>query len=127
MERGSRRLIPWWLCFPVTRCRETTFPGRRVREVVNLEYTLAAARAFQETVTGEDKSVADLGGGGGKRKFRFVYCSGMMMERDQGRKLWVMEEMRKMRVRCPVLRVLLLPIPVSSLHFHEFWSSKHFE
>ncbi|GKZ17470.1 hypothetical protein AbraCBS73388_008395 [Aspergillus brasiliensis] len=34
---------------------------------------------------------------GGRKKFRFVYLSGGMSERDQSRSLWMAGEMRKIR------------------------------
>ncbi|KAI4246133.1 MAG: hypothetical protein L6R40_002085 [Gallowayella cf. fulva] len=53
---------------------------------INLDYTIAAARAFVEAkVAGEGN------------KLRFVYLSGMLTERDQERKLWFMSEARKIR------------------------------
>ncbi|KAL8812748.1 MAG: hypothetical protein Q9223_007213 [Gallowayella weberi] len=50
---------------------------------INLDYTVAAAKAFI--------------GLNEKAKFRFVYLSGMLTERDQERKLWFMSEARKTR------------------------------
>ncbi|KAL8686937.1 MAG: hypothetical protein Q9218_006754 [Villophora microphyllina] len=55
---------------------------------INLDYTLAAAETFVK-VLGEG-----LEGG---KKFRFVYLSGMLTERDQGARLWFMSEARLIR------------------------------
>jgi hypothetical protein len=53
---------------------------------------LAAAKAFQSALT---RRPADQGK---KNKFRFVYCSGILAERDQDRSLWFMGDARRMRV-----------------------------
>lgn len=57
---------------------------------INVEYTMAAMRAF-------GTHLSSLVEGRGK-KFRFVYLSGGMSERDQSRSLWMAGEMRKIRV-----------------------------
>lgn len=44
---------------------------------------------------------------GGGNKFRFVYLSGGMSERDQSRSLWMAGETRKIRVN-PPLKLLFL-------------------
>jgi len=46
---------------------------------VNVDYTLAAANAFATSLTPQ------LGDG---KRFRFVCLSGMLVERDQQKKLW---------------------------------------
>ena len=56
---------------------------------INLNYTLAAAKAFTEILA---PSLED------GKKFRFVYLSGMMTERDPKRNLWFMKESRLIRV-----------------------------
>ncbi|EHA20991.1 hypothetical protein ASPNIDRAFT_194525 [Aspergillus niger ATCC 1015] len=56
---------------------------------INVEYTMAAMRAF-------GTHLPSLAEGDGK-KFRFVYLSGGMSERDQSRSLWMAGEMRKIR------------------------------
>lgn len=59
---------------------------------VSVDYTLAAAKAFTEQRHTAAKD-------GRKRKFRFVYVSGMAAQRDQTRSLWFMSGFRKIRVR----------------------------
>ncbi|KAJ5785470.1 uncharacterized protein N7503_010682 [Penicillium pulvis] len=49
---------------------------------VSIEYTLTAARVFQE-VCG--------------KPFRFVYISGAGTERDQSKSLWIMQDYRRLR------------------------------
>ncbi|RAL03288.1 putative nucleoside-diphosphate-sugar epimerase [Aspergillus ibericus CBS 121593] len=63
--------------------RGDTSTSRRI----NIEYTMAAIRAF-------DKYLAPDTPG---KKFRFVYISGGMAERDQNRTLWVAGGLRKVR------------------------------
>ncbi|MCJ1258982.1 hypothetical protein MMC24_006816 [Lignoscripta atroalba] len=58
--------------------------GRRI----DIDYTLAAANAFATSLAPK------LGDG---RKFRFVYCSGIMAVRDQEKPLWFMQEPRRIR------------------------------
>ena len=76
---------------------------------INLDYTLAAAKGFQKALA---PRLADQG-----KKFRFVYCSGMMTERDQERKLWFMGEMRRTRV---CILSISLPLPDLFLEFLPF-------
>ena len=59
---------------------------------VIVDSTLGAARAFIG---------ADLAGKG--NKFRFVHLSGMFVEKDQTKRLWFLNEARKIRVRLLVL------------------------
>ncbi|KAL8950577.1 MAG: hypothetical protein Q9222_003386 [Ikaeria aurantiellina] len=61
---------------------------------VNLEYTLAAARAFTNLWKEPEQPKA---GEGSKGNFRFVYLSGMFTERDRERTLWFMSQARKIR------------------------------
>lgn len=67
---------------------------------INVEYTMTAMRAF-------GTHLSSLVEGGGKKKFRFVYLSGGMSERDQSRSLWMAGEMRKIRV---LLLFILSPL-----------------
>ena len=57
---------------------------------VNVEYTQAAVNTFATSLAPQ------LGPG---EKFRFAYCSGIAAERDQEKKLWFMQEGRRIRVR----------------------------
>lgn len=50
---------------------------------VSIEYTLTAARVFQEVC---------------QKPFRFVYVSGAGTERDQSKSLWIMQDYRRIRV-----------------------------
>lgn len=57
---------------------------------VSIDYTLAAAKAFaQDSAPGNGKA----------KKFRFIYCSGFVAERDQTKPLWFMQDYRRIRVR----------------------------
>ncbi|KAL8824881.1 MAG: hypothetical protein Q9170_008009 [Blastenia crenularia] len=56
--------------------------------IINLDYTLTAAKTFVE------KLAPRLREG---KKFRFVYLSGMLTERDPSKKLWFMKEARLIR------------------------------
>ncbi|KAL4862242.1 hypothetical protein BDV12DRAFT_207346 [Aspergillus spectabilis] len=53
---------------------------------VNVEYTLAAVKAFTEYLT------PGLG-----NPLRFIYCSGAAAVRDQEKPLWLMPQMRRIR------------------------------
>ncbi|KAI2830318.1 hypothetical protein CBS133816_3621 [Aspergillus niger] len=80
--RGAEACI-WAIGINRTRDTETA-------RKINVEYTMAAMRAF-------GTHLSFLVEGGGKKKFRFVYLSGGMSERDQSRSLWMAGEMRKIR------------------------------
>lgn len=58
---------------------------------IHVDYPMAAARAFDK--------VLSPGMTPGER-FRFLYCSGALAERDEQKSLWVMPEYRRIRV-CP--------------------------
>jgi hypothetical protein len=79
-------------------------PAGESGRTINLDYTLAAAKAFQESFAAR---LADQR----KGKFRFVYCSGIIAERDQEKSLWFMGEGRKMRVRAVPLLFSLADNP----------------
>jgi hypothetical protein len=55
---------------------------------VNVDYTLAAVKAFTEYLT------PGLG-----KPLRFIYCSGAAAVRDQEKPLWLMPQTRRIRVR----------------------------
>ncbi|RAH41289.1 putative nucleoside-diphosphate-sugar epimerase [Aspergillus brunneoviolaceus CBS 621.78] len=65
---------------------------------VTLEYTIQATVAFNEAFTaslvgtGREEALSAAGS-----KFRFVYFSGGMAERDQTKSLWVMAGYRRLR------------------------------
>ncbi|KAI2906882.1 hypothetical protein CBS147371_10994 [Aspergillus niger] len=80
--RGAEACI-WAIGINRTRDTETA-------RKINVEYTMTAMRAF-------GTHLSSLVEGGGKKKFRFVYLSGGMSERDQSRSLWMAGEMRKIR------------------------------
>lgn len=58
-------------------------PNSETARRVSLDYTLTAARLFQEKC---------------QKPFRFIYCSGAAVERDQTKPLWFMQEYRRIRV-----------------------------
>ncbi|KAJ6007184.1 hypothetical protein N7522_005535 [Penicillium canescens] len=57
-------------------------PDNDTARHVSLDYTLTAARVFQETC---------------QTPFRFIYCSGAAAERDQTKPLWFMQDYRRIR------------------------------
>ncbi|PYH92389.1 hypothetical protein BO71DRAFT_485441 [Aspergillus ellipticus CBS 707.79] len=65
-------------------------PDMETARRINLDYTLSGLRAFDGLFAGSSS-------GSSGKKFRFVYVSGGMAERDQGRKLWVAAGTRKIR------------------------------
>ncbi|RAH54654.1 NAD(P)-binding protein [Aspergillus piperis CBS 112811] len=79
--RGAAACI--WV-IGVNRTRDTETARR-----INVEYTMAAMRAFGTHLPSWVE--------GGGKKFRFVYLSGGMSERDQSRSLWMAGETRKIR------------------------------
>ncbi|RAK79496.1 putative nucleoside-diphosphate-sugar epimerase [Aspergillus fijiensis CBS 313.89] len=76
--RGATACI-WTLGVPPSRASADEEASRRV----TLEYTIQAAVAFSEAFTAS--------------RFRFVYFSGGMAERDQTKSLWVMAGYRRLR------------------------------
>lgn len=65
------------------------FPSLDVAKKVCIDYTLAAANAFAETLAPRLKA---------QGKFRFVFCSGRGAEPDAGKGLWVFSDTRKVKV-----------------------------
>ncbi|KAL2827790.1 hypothetical protein BDW59DRAFT_54708 [Aspergillus cavernicola] len=59
---------------------------------ISIEYTAAAASAFQRAFTSDTVS-SDASGG----RFRFVYISGAGVERDQNQSLWYAGNFRRLR------------------------------
>ncbi|KAJ5762539.1 uncharacterized protein N7511_005921 [Penicillium nucicola] len=57
-------------------------PDNDTARRVSLDYTLAAARVFEQTC---------------QKPFRFIYCSGAAAERDQTKPLWFMQDYRRIR------------------------------
>lgn len=85
-------------CYARYRQRELTpprtlgkarMPDNETARRISLDYTLAAARAF-------DKACS--------KPFRFIYCSGAGAERDPTKPLWFMQDYRRIRVCGLVLR-----------------------
>ncbi|KAL2824587.1 hypothetical protein BJY01DRAFT_230418 [Aspergillus pseudoustus] len=60
-----------------------------------IDYTAAAAAAFQRAMTASDDG--DSGEKKEKQPFRFVYISGAAVERDQSKSLWYMGNFRRIR------------------------------
>jgi len=56
---------------------------------ISVDFTLEAANAFARGLS------PHLGDG---KRFRFVFCSGMFSEMDQGKSLWFLETSRKAKV-----------------------------
>lgn len=57
---------------------------------VCVDYTMAAVKVFTENAAAKE----DRGS-----KFRFIYVSGMAVQRDQTKSVWFMSDYRKIRVR----------------------------
>ncbi|KAB8236567.1 putative nucleoside-diphosphate-sugar epimerase [Aspergillus alliaceus] len=55
---------------------------------IHIEYTLSSLEAFHRAVASGSQS---------PMKFRFVYCSGAVAERDQSKPLWFAQEYRRIR------------------------------
>ncbi|KAK5153769.1 hypothetical protein LTS14_007463 [Recurvomyces mirabilis] len=66
-------------------CMGTPTSGREV----HVDFTFAAAKTFIEHLVPELRKDG--------KKFRFVYVSGILCERDQNRSLWFLSQARKMR------------------------------
>jgi hypothetical protein len=62
---------------------------------VTLEYTSQAAKAFNNAFTASNEGGQEASSG---PKFRFVYVSGGMAERDQSKPLWFNASYRRVRV-----------------------------
>jgi hypothetical protein len=75
---------------------------------VQVDYTLAAARAF---VAGFGPALEKEG-----RKFRFVFCSGKFAEWDQSKSLSFMSDTRKVKVPPPLLTLSLSPLLIPSCY-----------
>ncbi|KAI9712046.1 MAG: hypothetical protein M1820_001755 [Bogoriella megaspora] len=71
---------------------KASIPDQEVARKVSIDYTMTAAKVFSE-------AHAELSNE--SRKFRFIYLSGIAAERDQTKKLWFMQEYRRIRV-CPL-------------------------
>ncbi|KAF7155660.1 hypothetical protein CNMCM5623_008202 [Aspergillus felis] len=61
---------------------------------VTLEYTSQAAKAFNDAFTASNEAGQEASAG---RKFRFVYFSGGLAERDQSKPLWFYAGFRRLR------------------------------
>lgn len=70
--------------------RATQFPDVETYRRVQVDFTLAAARAFRETL------VPQLPAG---KQFRFVFCSGKFAEWDQKKPLSFLADTRRVKVR----------------------------
>lgn len=67
---------------------------------VSVDYTVAAAKAFQEAFGfSEVNSDANMINPARNKRFRFVYVSGFLAERDQSKSLWFAQDLRRIRVR----------------------------
>ncbi|BDD54870.1 hypothetical protein MPDQ_002451 [Monascus purpureus] len=65
---------------------------------VSVDYTVAAAKAFQEAFGfSEVNSDANMINPARNKRFRFVYVSGFLAERDQSKSLWFAQDLRRIR------------------------------
>lgn len=55
--------------------------------MISMDYTLAAVEAFNRSFKSQDGA-----------KFKFIYLSGRIAERDQEKPLWYMQKHRRIRV-----------------------------
>jgi hypothetical protein len=74
-------------------CLGTNVPVRpaELNRKINFEFALATARRFSSVFLDTQNQVAT------KKKFRFVYLSGALPEKDETKKLWFLADNRKMR------------------------------
>jgi hypothetical protein len=70
-------------------------------------YPVAAARKFADTLS------PTLGP---ERRFRFVYTSGALAERDQQKQLWAMRSSRLVKVRA--ILVIFVPKPHTKVDYN---------
>lgn len=68
-------------------------PDNETNKRVSIDYTLAAARAFEASLSSQQETVSN-----NNTKFRFIYLSGAAAERDQTKSLWFMQDYRRIRV-----------------------------
>lgn len=74
------------------------FPDLESARVANVDLMLVAAETFASALAPK------LDGG---KKFRFLYVSGSMAETDMGKKLWMMQDSRRFKVRVHASVILL--------------------
>lgn len=70
------------------------FPSVEACKLANVTSTHAAAKALAEQVAPKLKE---------GKKFRFVFCSGMMTEWDQEKRLLFLNDSRKIKVGIPAM------------------------
>jgi len=81
-----------------------TTPSKATGENLDLAYALAAATAFTKSLIPHLPPSSPT--------FRFVYCSGIFVERDQQKNLWFLQEARRNRVIfLPPLSTQISPHP----------------
>lgn len=73
-------------------------PDDETARKVSIDYTMAAAKAFSENIPSSNEM---------KTKFRFIYVSGALAERDQTKRLWFSQTYRRIRVRSVLLFLYL--------------------
>lgn len=72
------------------------FPGTKEARRISIDYNIAAGEAFAEV--GRENGV----------RFKMVYVSGELVERDQSKSLWLIPESRRIRVSRLHVLVLVL-------------------
>jgi nucleoside-diphosphate-sugar epimerase len=70
--------------------RATSFPDVATARKVSVDFTLAAARKFSTVLASQI---------GDSRKFHFVFCSGWGAEMDPHKRLWMLADTRRIKVR----------------------------
>ena len=72
-------------------CLGIAMANMETQKLVNSDYTMAAVNAFATHLAPATRERTG-------KKFRFIYTSGAMVERDQNKGLWFYGEARKLRV-----------------------------
>jgi len=65
-------------------------PDLELCRSIEIGYSTAAAKAFSEALAPQLKNE--------KKPFRFLYLSGMLAEREKGKKLWFLHDSRTIKV-----------------------------
>lgn len=91
--------------------RVPQFPDVETAKKVQVDYTLAAAKASLEALAPQLPT---------GQKFRFVFCSGKFAEWDQGKSLAFMQDTRRIKVRQPTTSQKRVELTVTVLNANSF-------
>ncbi|KAF5861520.1 hypothetical protein ETB97_012846 [Aspergillus alliaceus] len=84
----SRRDLPPTVTHHPKTLGKAVMTDMEMARKIHIEYTLSSLEAFHRAVASGSQS---------PMKFRFVYCSGAVAERDQSKPLWFAQEYRRIR------------------------------